>query len=79
MESSLGFNRKYRGQTRAHLLAVLVNPNGRSFWITKFMTSQKTTFVVIPKGYKRWGQTAVGEAIAVVMLNPFHFVGIRRF
>lgn len=34
LERSLGFNRKYRGRTRAHLLEVLVNPSRRCFRIS---------------------------------------------
>ena len=79
VERSLGLNQKFDGRTRAHLLEVLVNPSGRCLQIAKFMTSRKTTFVVIPKGQKNKGWMAMGEAIAVVMFFPSQCVEYRGF
>ena len=75
----MGFNHKYIGRTITHILEVFVNLNGRCFRITDFMTIQKITFVVIPKGYKSWGWIVVGEALTTMMLYPSHFVGNKRF
>lgn len=47
---SLGFNRKYRGKTRAHLLEVRFNNHGRFIRISKFALNRRTTFLIIPKG-----------------------------
>lgn len=55
MDGCLGFNHKYRKNTRVNLLEIKRNPNGRFLQITEFMASGKTTFLVILKGLKSNG------------------------
>lgn len=50
LECCMGFNKKYRGKTRVHILEVSFNNCGRFLRISEFASHRKMTFLIIPKG-----------------------------
>ena len=61
LKAHLGFNRKYRGKTKTHLLETCFNEKGRFIKIMEFATNQKTSLVVVPEGEEE-GWKALLEA-----------------
>ncbi|KAJ9678127.1 hypothetical protein PVL29_022888 [Vitis rotundifolia] len=55
MKSYMGFNRKFRGKTRVHLMEVCFNNHGRFITLSEFTSNRKSTFLVIPEGKKGSG------------------------
>ena len=55
LAGSLGFIQKFRGKSRTHLLEVYFNSRGRFIRIMEFVTSRKTTSLIVPKGVKGQG------------------------
>ena len=55
LKSYMGFNIKYKGKSRAHLMEVCFNNYGRFIRLSKFALKRKLTFLVIPKGEKGKG------------------------
>ena len=66
LKAHLGFNRKYRGKTKTHLLEICFNEKGRFIKIMKFATNQKSSLVVVPEGEKGGGWKALPEAFSSV-------------
>ena len=50
MKNFMGFNRKFRGKTRVHLMEVCFNNHGRFIRLSEFASNRKSTFLVIPEG-----------------------------
>ena len=50
LKSYMGFNRKYRGKSRVHLMEVCFNNHGRFIRLLEFASNRKSTFLVIPEG-----------------------------
>ena len=66
LKTHLGFNRKYRGKTKIHLLEICFNEKGRFIKIMEFATNQKSSPVVILEGEKGGGWKALLEAFFYV-------------
>ena len=49
MKNFIGFNKKFRGKTRVHLLEVCFNVHGRFIRLSEFASNRKSTFLIIPK------------------------------
>ena len=49
-KSHMGFNRKYRGKSRVHLMEACFNNHGRFIRLSEFASKRKPTFLVIPEG-----------------------------
>ena len=50
MKIFMGFNRKFRGKTKVHLLEVCFNVHGRFIRLSEFASNRKSTFLVILEG-----------------------------
>ena len=50
MKNFMGFNRKFRGKTRVHLMDVCFNNHSRFIRLSEFTSNRKSTFLVIPEG-----------------------------
>ena len=66
LKAHLGFNKKYRGKTKTHLLEICFNEKGRFIKIMEFATIQKSSLVVILEGEKGGGWKALLEAFFYV-------------
>ena len=49
LKSYMGFNRKYRGNSRVHLMKVCFNNHGRFIRLSEFASNRKSSFLVIPE------------------------------
>ncbi|KAJ9678140.1 hypothetical protein PVL29_022893 [Vitis rotundifolia] len=55
LKSYMGFNRKYRGKSRIHLMEVCFNNHGRFIRLSEITSNRKSTFLVIPEGERGRG------------------------
>lgn len=63
MERHLGFNWKFGGQTRTHLMDFCFNDRGRFIKLLEFATNQRTKTMAIPEGDKGRGEELLGKVI----------------
>ena len=61
-----GFNRKYKGKTKTHLLEICFNEKGRFIKIMEFATNQKSSLVVVLEGEEGGGWKVLLEAFFFV-------------
>ena len=52
LKSHMGFNKKFRGKCRAHLLEVGFNNHGKFIRISEFGINRKPSVLIIPEGDK---------------------------
>ena len=74
LAGSLGFIQKFRGKSRTHLLEVYFNSRGRFIRIMEFVTSRKTTSLIVPEGVKGEGWEALRKSMSSVSECYFHSV-----
>ena len=70
MKIFMGFNRKFRGKTRVHLLEVCFNVHGRFIRLSKFGSNRKSTFLVIPEGENGKGWELLKFALYSMLVVP---------
>ena len=70
MKIFIGFNRKFRGKNRVHLLEVGFNVHGRYIRLSEFASRRKSTFLVIPKGDNGRGWELLKEALYSMLVVP---------
>ena len=70
MKICMGFNRKFRGKTRVHLLEVCFNVHGRFIRLSEFASSRKSTFLVIPEGDNGRGWELLKSALNSMLVVP---------
>ena len=61
MERHLGFNWKFGGQTRTHLMDFCFNNRGRFIKLLEFATNQRTKIIAIPVGDRGRGVNCSGR------------------
>ena len=69
LKSRMGFNKKFRGKCRAHLLEVGFNNHGR--WISEFATNRKPSEWIIPEGNKGRGWESIKKALDTMLVVPY--------
>ena len=70
MKNFMGFNKKFRGKTRVHLLEVCFNVHGRFIRLSEFASNRKSTFLVIPKGENGRGWEHLKSALSSMLVVP---------
>ena len=70
LKSNMGFNRKYRGKSRVHLMEVCFNNHGRFIRLSEFAPNRKSTFLVIPEGEKGKGWEQLKNVISSMLVVP---------
>ncbi|RVX07516.1 hypothetical protein CK203_025219 [Vitis vinifera] len=70
MKIFMGFNRKFRGKTRVHLLEVSFNVHGRFIRLSKFTSNRKSTFLVIPEGDNGRGWELLKSVLYSMLVVP---------
>ena len=70
MKIFIGFNRKFRGKNRVHLLEVGFNVHGRYIRLSEFASRRKSTFLVIPEGDNGRGWERLKEALYSMLVVP---------
>ena len=75
MKIFMGFNRKFRGKTRVHLLEVCFNVHGRFIRLSEFASKRKSTFLVIPEGDNGRGWELLKEALYSMLTKKEGRVG----
>ncbi|RVW24903.1 hypothetical protein CK203_079545 [Vitis vinifera] len=70
MKIFMGFNRKFRGKTRVHLLEVSFNVHGRFIRLSKFTSNRKSTFLVIPEGDNGKGWELLKSVLYSMLVVP---------
>ncbi|KAL6311763.1 hypothetical protein AAG906_022432 [Vitis piasezkii] len=70
LKSSMGFNRKYRGKSRVHLMEVSFNNHGRFIRLSKFASNRKSTFLVILEGEKGRGWEQIKNVMSSMLVVP---------
>ena len=71
MKSHLGFNRKFRGKSRVHLIEVGFNNHGRFIRISEFATNRKSSVLIIPEGDKGRGWENIKNALSSMLVVPY--------
>ncbi|KAJ9677519.1 hypothetical protein PVL29_022488 [Vitis rotundifolia] len=71
LKSYMGFNKKFRGKCRAHLLEVGFNNHGRFIRISEFATNRKPSVLIIPEGDKGRGWESIKKALATMLVVPY--------
>ena len=70
MMNFMGFNKKFRGNTRAHLMEVCFNNHGRFIRLSEFASNRKSTFLVIPEGENGRGWEHLKIALSSTLVVP---------
>ena len=70
LKSNMGFNRKYRGKSRVHLMEVCFNNHGRFIRLSEFAPNRKSTFLVIPEGEKGRGWEQIKNVMYSMLMVP---------
>ena len=70
MKNHMGFNRKFRGKTRVHLLEVCFNNHGRFIRLSEFASNRKSTFLIIPGGENGKGWEHLTIALSSMLVVP---------
>ncbi|XP_034686625.1 uncharacterized protein LOC117915163 [Vitis riparia] len=71
LKNHMGFNKKFRGKCRAHLLEVGFNNHGRFIRISEFATNRKPPVLIIPEGDKGRGWESIKKALATMLVVPY--------
>ena len=78
LKSYMGFNRKYRGKSRVHLMEVCFNNHGRFIRLLEFASNRKSTFLVIPEGEQGKGCKQLKNAISSILVVPSSNIGEKK-
>ncbi|KAJ9701098.1 hypothetical protein PVL29_006446 [Vitis rotundifolia] len=70
MKSYMGFNRKFGGKSRVHLMEVCFNNHGRFIRLSEFASNRKSTFLVILEGEKGKGWEHLKNALSSMLVVP---------
>ena len=70
MKNFMGFNRKFRGKTRVHLMEVCFNNHGRFIRLSEFISNRKSTFLVIPEGENGRGWENLKIVLSSMLVVP---------
>ena len=70
MKICMGFNIKFRGKTKVHLLEVCFNVHGRFIRLSEFASNRKSTFLVIPEGDNGRGWELLKSALNSMLVVP---------
>ena len=70
MKNHMGFNRKFRGKTRVHLLEVCFNNHGRFIRLSEFASNRKSTFLIIPGGENGKGWEHLKITLSSMLVVP---------
>ncbi|KAJ9701346.1 hypothetical protein PVL29_006616 [Vitis rotundifolia] len=70
MKSYMGFNRKFRGKSKVHLMKVCFNNHGRFIRLSEFASNRKSTFRVIPESEKGRGWEHLKNALSSTLVVP---------
>ncbi|RVX05132.1 hypothetical protein CK203_020190 [Vitis vinifera] len=73
LKSHMGFNKKFRGKCRAHLLEVGFNNHGRFIRISEFATNRKPSVLIIPEGDKGRGWESLKKALDTMLVVPYPY------
>ena len=73
LKSHMGFNKKFRGKCRAHLLEVGFNNHGRFIRISEFATNRKPSVLIIPEGDKGRGWESIKKALDTMLVVPYPY------
>ncbi|KAL6322627.1 hypothetical protein AAG906_014299 [Vitis piasezkii] len=71
LKSHMGFNKKFRGKCRAHLLEVGFNNHGRFIRISEFATNRRPFVLIIPEGDKGRGWESIKKALDTMLVVPY--------
>ena len=71
LKSHMGFNKKFRGKCRVHLMEVGFNNHGRFIRILKFSTNRKSSVLIIPEGDKGRGWENIKKALSSMLVVPY--------
>ena len=66
----MGFNIKFRGKTKVHLLEVCFNVHGRFIRLSEFASNRKSTFLVILEGDNGRGWELLKSALNSMLVVP---------
>ena len=70
LKTYMGFNRKYRGKSKVHLMEVCFNNHGRFIRLSKFASNKRSTFLVIPEGERGKGWEQLKNAFSSMLMVP---------
>ena len=70
MKIFMGFNIKFRGKTKVHLLKVCFNVHGRFIRLSEFASKRKSTFLVIPEGNNGRGWELLKSTLYSMLVVP---------
>ncbi|WJZ91221.1 hypothetical protein VitviT2T_010316 [Vitis vinifera] len=71
LKSHMGFNKKFRGKCRVHLMEVDFNNHGRFIRISEFATNRKPSVLIIPEGDKGRGWENIKKALSSLLVVPY--------
>ncbi|RVW86696.1 hypothetical protein CK203_039842 [Vitis vinifera] len=71
LKSHMGFNKKFRGKCRAHLLEVGFNNHGRFIRISEFATNRKPSVLIIHEADKGRGWESIKKALDTMLVVPY--------
>ena len=71
LKSHMGFNRKFKGKCRVHLLEVGFNNHGRFIRISEFATNRKSSVLIIPEGDKGRGWENIKKTLSSMLVVPY--------
>ena len=71
LKSHMGFNKKFKGKCRVHLMKVGFNNHGRFIRISEFATNRKPFVLIIPKGDKGRGWENIKKALSSLLVVPY--------
>ncbi|KAJ9680331.1 hypothetical protein PVL29_019600 [Vitis rotundifolia] len=70
LKSYMGFNRKYRGKSRVHLMEVCFNNHGRFIRLLEFASNKKSTFPLILDRERGRGWEQIKNALSSKLVVP---------
>ncbi|RVW99789.1 hypothetical protein CK203_029171 [Vitis vinifera] len=71
LKSHMGFNKKFRGKCRVHLMEVGFNNHGRFIRISEYVTNKKPSVLIIPEGDKGRGWENIKHALSSLLVAHY--------
>ena len=71
LKSHMGFNKKFRGKCRVHLMEVGFNIHGRFIRISEYATNRKPSVLIIPEGDKGRGWENIKHALSSLLVAHY--------
>ena len=71
LKSHMGFNKKFRGKCRVHLMEGGFNNHGRFIRISEFATNRKPSVLIILEGDKGRGWENIKKALSSMLVVPY--------